>query len=116
MGAGAWEKLDDEMKRTFIYNAPTWYDEMQAPQSLLIDVTTLSAYKKPVLLSTGSESPPYFPLVIEKLMNAIPQAERIMIRGAGHVPQSSHPKKIYRIGKTILPERKCRFTLICIFS
>lgn len=97
MGPGAWEKLRDEEKNTNIYNALTWYDEMNDPQTLQIDITTLSAFKKPVLLSTGSESPPFFPLVIDKLMNAIPQAKRITIKGAGHVPQTSHPEKFIEL-------------------
>jgi pimeloyl-ACP methyl ester carboxylesterase len=99
MGPGAWEKLHDDVKRTFIYNAPTWYDEINDPQSLQVDLTTLSAFKKPVLLTTGSESPPFFPLVIEKLMNVIPQAKRITIKGAGHVPQTSHSEKYTELVK-----------------
>jgi pimeloyl-ACP methyl ester carboxylesterase len=93
MGPGAWEKFPDEVKSIFIHNALTWYDEMQDPQSLQIDTTTLSAFKKPALFSTGSESPPFFHPVIEKLMNAIPHAKRITIKGAGHVPHRSHSEK-----------------------
>jgi pimeloyl-ACP methyl ester carboxylesterase len=90
MSPGAWEKLPDEAKNTFIYNAPTWYDEMLDPSSLQIDITTLSAFKKPALLSSGSKSPFFFAPVIEKLMDAIPHAKRITIEGAGHVPHRSH--------------------------
>jgi len=93
MGPGAWEKLPEVQQKTFIYNAPTWYDEMQDPQSLQINITTLLDFKKPALLSSGSESPPFFPLVIDKLMSAIPHAKRITIEGAGHVPHMSHPEK-----------------------
>ncbi|KAA9035944.1 alpha/beta hydrolase [Ginsengibacter hankyongi] len=93
MGTGAWEKLPEAVKRTFIYNAPTWYDEMQDPQSLQIDINTLSNYKKPALLSSGSESPIFFPLVINKLMSVIPHAKRITFEGAGHVPHMSHSEK-----------------------
>jgi len=99
MGPGAWEKLPDEVKNTFIYNAPTWYDEMHDPQSLQIDITTLSAFKKPALLCTGSESPLFFPLVIEKLINALPYAKRITIEGAGHVPHTSHSEKYVELVK-----------------
>lgn len=93
MGEGAWEKLPEAAQKTFIYNALTWYDEMHDPQSLQIDINTLSNYKKPALLSSGSESPPFFPLVINKLMSAIPHAKRITFEGAGHVPHLSHPAK-----------------------
>jgi len=93
LGTGAWGKLPEMAKETFIHNSLTWYDEMQDPQSLEIELTTLSDFKKPVLLSEGSESPPFFPLIIDKLMNAIPHAKRITIEGAGHVPHMSHPQK-----------------------
>ena len=93
MGPGTWQKLPEAAQKTFIYNALTWYDEMQDPQSLQIDIATLSVFKKPVLLSIGSESPPFFPLVIDKLMDAIPHAKRITIEGAGHVPHMSHLEK-----------------------
>lgn len=97
MGAGEWEKLPEVAKKTFIHNALTWYDEMQDPQSLQIDITSLSNFKKPALLSSGSESPPFFPLVINKLMSALPQAKQITIGGAGHVPHISHPNKYVEI-------------------
>lgn len=93
MGPGTWEKLPEAAQNTFIYNAPTWFDEMQDPQSLQIDTSPLSKFKKPALLSTGSESPPFFPLVIDHLMDALPHAKRIIIEGAGHVPHMSHAEK-----------------------
>jgi pimeloyl-ACP methyl ester carboxylesterase len=99
IGPGAWEKFPDEVKNSFIYNAPTFYDEMNDPHSLQIDVSTLSAFKKPALLSTGSESPIFFPPVIEKLMDALPLAKRITIEGAGHVPHRSHPEKYIELIK-----------------
>ena len=93
MGAGTWQKLPESAQKIFIYNAPTWYDEMHDPNSLEIDITTLSDFKKPALLSAGSESPPFFPLIIDQIMTALPHAKRITIEGAGHVPHMSHPGK-----------------------
>ena len=99
MGPGAWEKIPDKMKNTYFYNASTWYDELHDPQSLEIDITTLSAFKKSVLLSGGSESPPFFAPIIDKLMKAIPHAKRITIEGAGHVPHRSHSEKYIELVK-----------------
>ena len=93
MGPGAWKQLPDGAKNIFIHNALTWFDEMQDPQSLQIDLTSLLDFKKPALLSTGSDSPPFFPLVIDKLMTAMPHSKRITIKGAGHVPHMSHSVK-----------------------
>lgn len=99
LGPGEWKKLPEEVQKTFIYNAPTWYDEMQDPQSLEIDITTLSDFKKPALISLGTASPPFFPLIIDKLNLAIPNAKRIAIEGAGHVPHMSHPEKYIEVVK-----------------
>ena len=93
LGPGEWKKLPKVVQKTFIHNAPTWYDEMQDPQSLEIDITTVSDFKRPALISLGTASPPFFPLIIDKLTQALPHAKRITIEGAGHVPQMSHPEK-----------------------
>jgi len=92
LGTGEWEKLPEGVQKAFIYNAPTWYDEMQDPQSLEIDITTVSDFKKPTLMSLGTASPPFLPLIIDKLTNAMPHAKRITLEGAGHVPHMSHPE------------------------
>ena len=93
LGPGSWEILPDDVKKIFINNAHTWYDEMQDPRSLEIDLKTLSDFKRPALLTAGTESPPFFPMIINKLMTAIPHAKRITIEGAGHVPHMSHSEK-----------------------
>ena len=93
MSPGSWEKLPDIAKKKFIFNAQTWYDEMQDPENLRLNLSTLKDFKKPALLSEGSESPPFFPLVINQIKTAIPHAKRIIIEGAGHVPHMSHPEK-----------------------
>ena len=91
LGPGEWVKLPAEAQKTFIYNAPTWFDEMHDPNSLQIDLTTLSNFKKPSLMSDGSVSPPFFPFIMAELMKTMPHAKRITIQGAGHVPHMSHP-------------------------
>jgi pimeloyl-ACP methyl ester carboxylesterase len=102
MGAGSWGKLPEVVQKTFIYNASTWFDEMQDPQSLWIDPASLSHFTKPALLSAGSESPVYFALVIEKLMTALPNAKRITIEGAGHVPHMSHPGRYIEVVRNFI--------------
>jgi len=93
MGPGSWKQLPDVAKNIFINNAITWYDEIHDPQSLQIDLTSLAVFKKPVLLSAGSKSPSFFPLVIDEIKNSLPQAKKITISGAGHVPHMSHSEK-----------------------
>src|SRR5262249_52109839 len=100
MGSGSWERLPDVAKKKFIYNALTWYDEMQDPQSLQFNPGALSVFKKPALLTDGSASPPFFAPVVEKIKTALPQAHRVTIEGAGHVPHMSHPEKYIELVKS----------------
>ena len=102
MGPGSWEKLPEERRKVLIYNAPTWYDEMHDPRSLQIDTATLTGFNKPALLSAGSASPPFFPLVIDILARALQHAERATIVGAGHVPHMSHPEQFVALVSTFL--------------
>jgi len=97
MGPGSWKRLPDVTRKTFVYNAITWYNEMQDPQSLKIDLSSLKDFKRPTLLSAGSESSPFFPLVIDKIKMALPHANQIVIEGAGHVPHMSHPEKYVEV-------------------
>ena len=37
---GAWEQLTPTMRETFIFNAPTWVDEMKEPAAFSLDLTS----------------------------------------------------------------------------
>jgi pimeloyl-ACP methyl ester carboxylesterase len=43
-------------------------------------------------MSGGSESPPFFGLVLDRLQAVLPAAERRTFAGAGHVPHMTHPQ------------------------
>lgn len=90
-GPGAWDELPSDLRRTFVFNAPTWLDEIQDPESLTLDPGALSAFTAPALLSHGDASPPFFPLVLARLARDLPRAERRTFPGAGHVPHLTHP-------------------------
>jgi pimeloyl-ACP methyl ester carboxylesterase len=92
LGPEAWDSMiPDEAKRTLINNAPTFLDETRDPEALNIDLRALSRFDHPVLLSGGSESPPFFAPVLAKLAAALPNAMRKTFAGAGHVPHLTHP-------------------------
>jgi pimeloyl-ACP methyl ester carboxylesterase len=92
IGTGAWDTfLPDEAKRTLINNAPTFLDEARDPEALTLDLKALSQFSRPALLSDGSESPPFFAPVLDKLSAALPNATRKTFAGAGHVPHFTHP-------------------------
>lgn len=93
LGPGAWEQLPDEDRQICIFNAATFLDEQRDPEWLAIDLQRLANFSPSALLTRGDQSEPFFPLVIEKVARALPQAQRRTLPGAGHVPQLSHPEK-----------------------
>jgi pimeloyl-ACP methyl ester carboxylesterase len=96
-GPGAWDELPPETRAIFVHNAPTFLDELQDPNQLLIDEGALSHLELSVRLTEGSESPPTFRAVIDRLIELIPHATRETIDGAGHAPQQTHPERFVDI-------------------
>lgn len=92
-GPGMWERLPPETRRTFVFNAPTWLDELSEPieTALSIDLSRLASFDRPVLLSQGDESAPFFPAVMDRVAAALPHARRHVFHGAGHVPNLTAP-------------------------
>ena len=90
-GPGAWEQLPPTMRETFLFNAPTWLDEMNEPAAFSLDLDKLSSFGGPLLMSHGDQSPPFFLAILEQIADAVPRAQRHSFRGAGHVPHLSHP-------------------------
>lgn len=93
-GPGAWKnELPAETRAIFVNNAPTFLDELQDPDELGVDREALSRLEIPVRLTQGSESPPLFPRVIDRLVELIPRVRRETIQGAAHVPQLTMPQR-----------------------
>jgi pimeloyl-ACP methyl ester carboxylesterase len=96
-GPGAWQGLPPSVQQTFIYNAPTFLDETKDPDSLELDINQLSHFAKPALLTSGTQSPPFFQMVINQLIKALSNATRETFEGAGHVPHLSHPEQYIQV-------------------
>jgi len=96
-GPGAWKELASNVQQTFVYNAPTFLDETKDPDSLEFNIDSLSGFTKPALLTSGTESPPFFLMVLDQLAKALPDAKRITFEGAGHVPHLSHPEQYIQV-------------------
>jgi pimeloyl-ACP methyl ester carboxylesterase len=98
VGPGAWEReLPAEMRAVFVQNAPTYLDELQDPNQLSVDQDALARLEMPVRLTEGSDSPPVFRRVIDRLAQLIPRVTRETIDGAAHVPQLSTPERYVEI-------------------
>jgi hypothetical protein len=60
-GPGAWDaQLTPELRETFVYNAPTFLDELNDPDALRFDLDALAAFDRPALLTSGTESASFF--------------------------------------------------------
>jgi pimeloyl-ACP methyl ester carboxylesterase len=96
LGPGAWEQLPEEVRQRNMNNAPTFLDELQDAEWANLDVSALSSFSSPALLTQGDQSPPWFPKIMSKLAGTIDGAERLTFAGAGHVPQLTHPHEYVR--------------------
>ena len=92
-GPGAWDSLPERLKERFIFNASTWLDEMLDRDALELEPDGLREFSAPALLTMGDQSPPHFPLVVERIAKALPRAARRTFVGAGHTPHLSHPEQ-----------------------
>jgi pimeloyl-ACP methyl ester carboxylesterase len=91
LGPGMWDKLPPEVRQTFVFNASTWLDETnESEAAMTVDLARLAAFSRPVLLSEGDQSPPFFGVILRKVATALPHAQRHVYRGAGHVPHLTH--------------------------
>lgn len=91
LGPGSWERTPRQLQQTFIENAPTFLDDMNDPEHWAFDPDWFNGYSGPALLTTGDQSPPLFAPVMTGLSEALPQAEVVTYKGAGHTPHSTHP-------------------------
>lgn len=101
-GPGAWSNLPQGVRDIFVFNAPTWLDEMRDPEVMALDVAQLRGFAAPTLLTAGDQSPPFFPAVVARIAEALPHAETRTLAKAGHVPQRSHPEEYGRIVTSFL--------------
>lgn len=92
LGPGSWAQLPDEMRATFIHNAPPYVDEEDDPECTSIDEARFAEYDGPVRPMAGDRSPPIFQSVERRLAELLPQAERVTYAGAGHIPHVTHPE------------------------
>jgi pimeloyl-ACP methyl ester carboxylesterase len=94
LGPGAWEnELPPEAKAVMVNNAPTFLDELQDASGMAVDQDALARVEIPVRFTAGSESPPFFTRVVDRLVELVPGARHETIEGAAHVPQLTTPER-----------------------
>lgn len=91
LGPGAWAQFEADVQKTFVENAPTFLDEAHDPDAFSFDPTRLKAFRQPVLLTTGDQSPPLMAPVVARLAAILPNVQVASIPDAGHIPHATHP-------------------------
>ena len=91
IGPGGWDMLPAEKRAAIAANAGTFAEEPRDPDGFAIDVGALARLELPLLVTGGTESPPFFDAINARVADAAPSAERKTLEGAGHVPHETHP-------------------------
>jgi pimeloyl-ACP methyl ester carboxylesterase len=93
-GPDAWDsQIAPDMREVFITNAPTYLDELRDPDALQMDLDALGNFEQPALLTSGTESAPFFGPVVDVVASRMPTAQRVTIEGADHAPHISVPER-----------------------
>ena len=80
------------MKDTFVKNALTWTDELRDPEWSIVSLDELARFSRPALVTSATDSAPFFGPIADKIARSLPDARRLTYRGTGHVPHATHPE------------------------
>jgi pimeloyl-ACP methyl ester carboxylesterase len=86
-----WSELSDDQHDMITAHAVAFAGQMRDPDAIVLEPHLLHGMTAQVVLSEGAESPPFFALINDKLIEAMPGAQRHEFAGAGHVPHMTHP-------------------------
>lgn len=107
LGPGMWDRLPPQMRQTFVFNAPTWVDELNEPESVMaVDLSRLSMFSEPLLITRGDHSPPFFYAILDKIAAAVPQVQQYTFAGAGHVPHVTHAQTYVQVISDFVKHRR----------
>lgn len=91
LAPGEWSRLPQEFQHTVTENALTFLDETRDPEALRFELAWARGFTSPMLLSMGEQSPSHYGLILERLAEVLPHAERLTFPAAGHIPHVTHP-------------------------
>ena len=100
VGVDAWQQTPAELRQAMVLNAPTFLDERRDrewQEWSAVELKRLADFPVPMLLTKGDESPLSLLFVADKLERALPQAQTQTLKGAGHVPQITHPEQYVEV-------------------
>jgi pimeloyl-ACP methyl ester carboxylesterase len=90
LGPGNWQQLPPEIRQIMVGNAPTFLDESKDPQQFAFDPAWIAEFSRPILLTTGDRSPPFYMPMIKRLAETT-DVQIHVFHGSGHIPQVTDP-------------------------
>ena len=93
VGPGGFDDLTTDEQAVMIGNARAFAGETQQPDFAIVDLDALAAADRPVLLSQGGESPPFFREIIARIAGTVPDVRVKTFADAGHVPHRTHTEE-----------------------
>lgn len=100
----AWDTFPNDFRKFLISQAPSFIDDVNDPDPWSVDLEKLAKFQQPILLTQGEHSAKFYGIILDEICNAVPQAERMVIHGADHGPQVSHPRDYAEIIDTFMGE------------
>ena len=93
LGKGTWASFPKWFMQDVIDNTPPTLYGLNDPEDSVFDLDWIREFTGPVLLTTGDQSAPVFPLIITKITEALPSVEVQKFSGAGHPVQAQQPEE-----------------------
>jgi pimeloyl-ACP methyl ester carboxylesterase len=103
--AGAWDRLPENVRATFLRNAERWREEFEDPEAVRPDEGELAELLIPVLLTEGERSPPFLHRITAALARSLRNVSVQTLRDSGHAPQATHPAQYAGLLVNFLLER-----------
>lgn len=91
--SGGWSTFGPELQRAFVTNVGAWMQELADPTTQNLDLAALRRLRQPVLLTTGSASPPVFAPILGKLAEGFWTVGRHTYAGTGSFAHLTHPEE-----------------------
>jgi pimeloyl-ACP methyl ester carboxylesterase len=91
LGEGGYDKLPEELKSTFMDNAPSLKVELLGEGFPPFPETEAGKLAIPALFVYGENSPKLFHAISDKLMKILPNSEKVVIPNASHLTHGQNP-------------------------
>lgn len=104
LGAGAWERFPEQVRRMFADNGPAILAELEGG-GLEIDPVALARVQQPTLLVAAADSPDAFRQATDAMAAAIPKARTVLV-GGGHLVNPAEPAVLSFIQEVLAPAWK----------